>query len=194
MDFRRLPFRSKEVQKCVVSVIRDIVCRYDVDALHFDDYFYPYRIPGKEFPDDASYAKYGNGMSRDDWRRSNVDSIILQLSTMIKEEKKYCKFGISPFCVWRNISKDPEGSETQAGQTNYDDLYADILLWLNTGERGAVDEIAVMAGVTGATNGASAASARQPMRTTWPAAMSTSSSVKSSSVSGNSIPSVVSSA
>jgi len=124
---------NKEVQQYVVAVIRDIVRRYDVDALHFDDYFYPYRIAGKEFPDDASYAKYGNGMSREDWRRSNVDSIILQLSTMIKQEKKYCKFGISPFCVWRNSSKDPEGSETQAGQTNYDDLYADILLWLKKG-------------------------------------------------------------
>ena len=45
-------------------------------------------------------------------------------------ENKYCKFGISPFGVWRNIDKDPEGSNTKAGQTNYDDLYADILLWL----------------------------------------------------------------
>ena len=124
---------NKDVQDYVVRVIRDVVRRYDVDALHFDDYFYPYRIPGKEFPDDSSYAKYGSGMDRADWRRSNVDSVILHLSTMIKEEKKHCKFGISPFCVWRNISKDPEGSETQAGQTNYDDLYANILLWLRRG-------------------------------------------------------------
>src|SRR5882757_315565 len=124
---------NKEVQQYVTRVIRDIVHRYDVDALHFDDYFYPYPVPGKDFPDDVSYTKYGNAMDRGDWRRSNVDSIILHIGTMIKEEKKYCKFGISPFCVWRNNSKDPEGSQTQAGLTNYDDLYANILLWLKNG-------------------------------------------------------------
>jgi len=113
---------NKEVQQYVTRVIRDIVHRYDVDALHFDDYFYPYPVPGKDFPDDVSYTKYGNAMDRGDWRRSNVDSIILHIGTMIKEEKKYCKFGISPFCVWRNNSKDPEGSQTQAGLTNYDHL------------------------------------------------------------------------
>jgi hypothetical protein len=69
-------------------------------------------------------------MNREDWRRSNVDSIILHLSKAIKEENRYCQFGISPFGVWRNIDKDPEGSNTKAGVTNYDDLYADILLWL----------------------------------------------------------------
>ena len=68
-----------------------------------------------------------------DWRRSNVDSVILMLSRTIREVKKTCKFGISPFGVWRNISQDPEGSDTHAGQTNYDDLYADIVLWLKNG-------------------------------------------------------------
>lgn len=124
---------NKEAQQFVVNVIRDVVSRYDVDAIHFDDYFYPYRIEGKEFPDEASYTKYGNGLSKDDWRRSNVDSVILFLSKAIKEEKKEVQFGISPFGVWRNKDKDPEGSATQAGQTNYDDLYADILLWLKEG-------------------------------------------------------------
>ena len=124
---------NKEAQNFVVKVIRDIVSRYDIDAVHFDDYFYPYRIAGKEFPDDKSFEKYGNGLNREDWRRSNVDSIIVMLERAIKEEKKYCRFGISPFGVWRNKDKDPEGSETQAGQTNYDDLYADILLWLKNG-------------------------------------------------------------
>ena len=85
-----------------MNVIRDIVSRYDVDAIHLDDYFYPYRIAGKEFPDDASLSKYGNGLNKDDWRRSNVDSIIVLLSRVIKEEKKQCQFGISPFGVWRN--------------------------------------------------------------------------------------------
>lgn len=124
---------NKQAQQFVVNVIRDIVSRYEVDAIHFDDYFYPYRITGKEFPDEASYALYGNGMSKDDWRRSNVDSVILFLSKAIKEENKKVQFGISPFGVWRNADKDPEGSATQAGQTNYDDLYADILLWLKEG-------------------------------------------------------------
>jgi uncharacterized lipoprotein YddW (UPF0748 family) len=124
---------NKEGQQFVVQVIQDIVRRYDVDGMHFDDYFYPYRIAGKEFPDNNSYKRYGNGMAKDDWRRSNTDSIIVKLSHAIKAEKKHCRFGISPFGVWRNQDKDPEGSATTAGVTNYDDLYADILLWLKNG-------------------------------------------------------------
>jgi uncharacterized lipoprotein YddW (UPF0748 family) len=121
---------NKEAQQFVNNIVRDVVSRYDVDAIHFDDYFYPYRIAGKEFPDAASFLKYGNGMSKDDWRRSNVDSIIVLLGNTIKQQNKYCKFGVSPFGVWRNSDKDAEGSNTMAGVTNYDDLYADILLWL----------------------------------------------------------------
>ncbi len=132
-DTQYLDPGNKEVQLYVVSVIRDMLRRYDVDAIHFDDYFYPYRISGKEFPDDESFAKDGNGMDKETWRRSNVDSVILMLSRMIHQEKKNCKFGISPFGVWRNLSKDSLGSDTHAGQTNYDDLYADILLWLKNG-------------------------------------------------------------
>ena len=124
---------NKEVQQYVTTVITDMVDRYDVDAVHMDDYFYPYRIAGKEFPDSAMYLRYGNGMDKEDWRRSNVDSVIFMLSRTIKKTKPYCKFGISPFGVWRNQSTDPEGSATKAGQTNYDDLYADILLWLKKG-------------------------------------------------------------
>ncbi|MBO9631959.1 MAG: family 10 glycosylhydrolase [Chitinophagaceae bacterium] len=124
---------NKEVQQFVVQVVRDIVSRYNVDAIHFDDYFYPYRIAGKEFPDQASYNKYGKGLSRAEWRRGNVDSVILALSEAIKEENPQVKFGISPFGVWRNASADPRGSNTRAGVTNYDDLYADILLWLKEG-------------------------------------------------------------
>ena len=121
---------NKDGQQFVANVVKDVVHRYKIDAIHFDDYFYPYRIAGKEFGDSESYRKYGNGLDRESWRRSNVDSIIVKLSRVIKQENKYCKFGISPFGVWRNIDKDPEGSNTKAGQTNYDDLYADILLWL----------------------------------------------------------------
>ncbi len=124
---------NKDAQAWVVAVMKDLVTRYDIDALHMDDYFYPYRIAGKEFPDTASYRIYGAGMNKDDWRRSNVDSVILQLSLVIHQAKPWVKFGISPFGVWRNKSKDPDGSNTQAGQTNYDDLYADVLLWLRKG-------------------------------------------------------------
>ncbi|MBN8878809.1 MAG: family 10 glycosylhydrolase [Sphingobacteriales bacterium] len=124
---------NKLGQEFVVNVVRDIVKRYDIDAIHMDDYFYPYRIPGKEFPDAASYRKSGSPLSKDDWRRANVDSIIEKISVAIKMEKPFCKFGISPFSVWRNLSQDPDGSNTKAGVTNYDDLYADILLWLRNG-------------------------------------------------------------
>ena len=123
---------NKEGQKYVTEVVTDVVKRYDVDAIHFDDYFYPYRIAGKEFPDDVKFRQYGNGLNKDDWRRSNVDSIIFMLSRAIKQTNKKCQFGISPFGVWRNADKDPDGSNTKAGQTNYDDLYANILLWLKS--------------------------------------------------------------
>lgn len=124
---------NKEAQAYLTNVVKDVVSRYAVDAIHFDDYFYPYKIPGKEFPDYGTYNKYGNGMTKDNWRRSNTDSIISKLSTVIKQVNPKCQFGISPFGVWRNIDKDPEGSNTNGAQTNYDDLYADILLWLKKG-------------------------------------------------------------
>jgi uncharacterized lipoprotein YddW (UPF0748 family) len=121
------------VREHTVRVIKDIVARYDVDAIHMDDYFYPYRIAGKEFPDQKAFETYGGKLNKDDWRRSNCDSIIVQLYRTIRATNPRVKFGISPFGVWRNKSQDPMGSNTKAGQTNYDDLYADILLWLNNG-------------------------------------------------------------
>jgi len=131
---------NKEAQQYLTNVVKDVVGRYAVDAIHFDDYFYPYKITGKEFPDEATYGKYGNGLTKDDWRRSNTDSIISKLSAVIKKENPKCQFGISPFGVWRNIDKDPvNGSKTNGAQTNYDDLYADILLWL---QKGWIDYVA----------------------------------------------------
>lgn len=124
---------NKEAQEWVTMVIKDIVARYDVDGIHMDDYFYPYRIPGAEFPDTASYRKYGQSMDKGDWRRSNTDSIIKKLNEVIKQKKPWCKFGISPFGVWRNADKDEDGSPTKAGVTNYDDLYADVILWAELG-------------------------------------------------------------
>lgn len=132
-DKRYFDPSNTEAQDFVVNVVRDMVKHYDVDAIHMDDYFYPYRIAGKEFPDDAAYRKSNSSLSKDDWRRENVNTIIKKINVAIKEEKPWVKFGISPFSVWRNKDKDPEGSDTRAGQTNYDDLYADILLWLKSG-------------------------------------------------------------
>ena len=125
-----------ETRNHVASVVADIVKRYKVDAVHFDDYFYPYRIAGKEFPDQAAFEMYPRGFDdsrKDDWRRDNVDLIIKQLHDTIKTLAPHIEFGISPFGVWRNQSVDPRGSATRAGQTNYDDLYADILKWQKSG-------------------------------------------------------------
>ena len=120
-----------EVKNHLLAIIKEVVTNYDIDAIHFDDYFYPYKEPKLDFPDKASYDKYKKpGQSRDDWRRQNVNDLILALSQTIKAQKPWVQFGISPFGVWRNQSKDPKGSPTQAGQTNYDDLYADVLLWM----------------------------------------------------------------
>jgi len=122
------------VREFVTKVIEDMVSRYDLDAIHFDDYFYPYKIAGEEFPDAESFHKYNpQGLSLDDWRRQNVDLIIQMLSKSIKRIKPWVRFGISPFGVWRNQKDDPRGSATNAGQTNYDDLYADILKWQQKG-------------------------------------------------------------
>lgn len=121
-----------EVREYVTQIIRDVVRRYDIDAVHFDDYFYPYPVSGKDFPDFNSYRQYGRNMQKDDWRRWNVDTIIQMVSKMIKEEKPWVKFGISPFGIWRNKNKDPDGSYT-TGLANYDDLYADVRKWLKNG-------------------------------------------------------------
>lgn len=117
----------------ICKVVKDIVKRYDVDAIHIDDYFYPYPANGKKFEnDDASYKKLGDGMERNAWRRHNVDLLIEQLYTTIKDEKEWVRFGVSPFGIWRNKKNDPRGSES-SGLQNYDDLYADVLLWAKNG-------------------------------------------------------------
>ncbi len=120
----------------IARVVSDIVRRYDIDGVHMDDYFYPYRIAGKDFPDDRSFETYHGEFTRaqkDDWRRNNVDLIIRQVRDSIKAIKPWVAFGISPFGVWRNQDKDPGGSATKAGQTCYDDLYSDVLKWQKEG-------------------------------------------------------------
>ncbi len=123
-----------EVRDYVARIIMDVVQRYDIDAVHMDDYFYPYRIAGQEFGDEKTYQKYkGQFLDKASWRRHNVNLFVEDLSRQIRRTKPHVKLGISPFGVWRNASKDPMGSETRAGQTNYDDLYADVLLWMRKG-------------------------------------------------------------
>lgn len=122
----------QENRDFICEVINDILDRYDVDAIHIDDYFYPYPAAGKEIPDDASFKKFGNGMNRGDWRRHNVDLLIEQMHKTIKNKKPWVRFGVSPFGIWRNRKSDPRGSNSN-GLQNYDDLYADVLLWAKKG-------------------------------------------------------------
>lgn len=122
-----------ESRRHICMVISDIVANYDVDAIHMDDYFYPYPIQGKDFPDDASFARYGGGFSnKADWRRSNVNILIKKIHETVRDIKPWVKFGVSPFGIYRNESSDPLGSKTK-GLQNYDDLYADVLLWARKG-------------------------------------------------------------
>ena len=117
----------------ICEVARDIVTRYDVDGIHMDDYFYPYPAAGQTIPDDAQYQQYSNGIrDRGDWRRYNVNLFIEQFYKTIHKAKPWVKVGISPFGIYRNKRTNSIGSNTSALQ-NYDDLYADVLLWVNNG-------------------------------------------------------------
>lgn len=123
-----------ETRAFLNKVVEDVVERYDVDAIHFDDYFYPYPVNGEPFPDSDTFKKNPRGFNDlGDWRRNNVNLVIAELQKTIKTIKPWVEFGISPFGVWRNSSVDPSGSATKAGIQNYDDLYADILKWLREG-------------------------------------------------------------
>jgi uncharacterized lipoprotein YddW (UPF0748 family) len=123
----------KSTQDRTSKVVIDIVKRYDIDGIHFDDYFYPYPSYNgdKDFPDHKSwneYLKNGGDLSRGDWRRESVNILIERLYKEIKAEKKYVKFGISPFGIYR-----PGYPASVKGFDQYDKLYADARLWLNKG-------------------------------------------------------------
>jgi uncharacterized lipoprotein YddW (UPF0748 family) len=119
----------------LTNVVKDITLRYDVDGIHFDDYFYPYKEANESINDYNEFASDPRGFTNiEDWRRNNVNMLIEGCWKAIKGIKPYVRFGISPFGVWRNVEKDPvNGSDTRAGMTCYDDLYADVLLWLKNG-------------------------------------------------------------
>lgn len=115
------------------NVTMDILKRYDIDGIHFDDYFYPYPSYNdeKDFPDSISwnnYVKSGGNLIRGDWRRDNVNKFVKRVYEGIKSSKPYVKFGLSPFGIWR-----PNNPESIKGFDQYDKLFADAKLWLNEG-------------------------------------------------------------
>ena len=123
----------KENRDYICQVVTDILERYDVDGLHIDDYFYPYPVAGVNIPDDAYFRANPQGFTdKDDWRRNNVNLFIEQLWATIRTVKPWVKFGVSPFGIYRNEKSDPNGSKTN-GLQNYDQLYADVLLWVKNG-------------------------------------------------------------
>lgn len=127
---------EREVQEHSLRVVMDVVQRYDVDGIHFDDYFYPY--PEKDaqrrqipFPDWSSWKRYkdsGGRLEREDWRRENVNLFITRVSQSIKAAKPWVRFGISPFGIWR-----PGFPAQIKGLDAYEDLYADARKWLREG-------------------------------------------------------------
>ncbi|MFC7547828.1 glycoside hydrolase family 10 protein [Plantactinospora sp. GCM10030261] len=117
-----------EARRFVEDSILDAVRRYDVDGVHFDDFFYPYPA-GADFPDATSYARHGNGIDRAQWRRNNVDTFVREMSERIRATKPWVRFGISPFGIWRNSTTDPSGSAT-SGLQSYDAIYADTRKWV----------------------------------------------------------------
>jgi uncharacterized lipoprotein YddW (UPF0748 family) len=123
----------KETRDYIIKVVEDIVRRYDIDGLHMDDYFYPYPAAGQQIPDAAFYERNKRGFNNiGDWRRDNVNVFIKELGEHIHELKPWVKFGVSPFGIYRNKKSAEVGSNT-SGLQNYDDLYADVLLWVNNG-------------------------------------------------------------
>lgn len=123
-----------DVQRRALDVITDVARRYDVDGVHLDDYFYPYPEKDLEFPDDATYRMYGGGLSRDDWRRENINRFVRDLYTSVKSVKPNVEVGISPFGIWR-----PGHPRQIRGLDAYEKIYADSRLWLR---RGWVDYLA----------------------------------------------------
>lgn len=122
------------VREHLGQVIDELVKGYDLDGVHFDDYFYPYPRAGEPFPDSLTFATYGGSQRLPDWRRSNVNIFVSETHRRIKAAKPWVQFGVSPFGVWRNLSQDPvAGSATRASVSSYDDLYGDALGWARSG-------------------------------------------------------------
>lgn len=123
-----------QVRSYALSVIADVVARYDIDGVHIDDYFYPYPKnpkvrPVPQFPDLSTYKKYSKGQSRGDWRRTNINSFVASMYSTVKKKKPWVKVGISPFGIWR--PQVPRGVKADLDAFNM--LYADSRTWLVNG-------------------------------------------------------------
>ncbi|CAM4356861.1 family 10 glycosylhydrolase [Paenibacillus tarimensis] len=121
-----------EARQHIIDVVTEVVQQYDVDGIHLDDYFYP--SSGK-FSDDLTYRAYNPAKLATvaEWRRDNINSFIRDLGSAIKQVNPEVEFGVSPFGVWRNAAVDPTGSNTKAGVTAYDSMYADVRTWIRQG-------------------------------------------------------------
>ncbi len=124
---------EQAVHDHVIGVITDVVARYDIDAVHIDDFFYPYPNGNGAlvFPDDSTYARYQRGggtLARDDWRRDNINRFVERMYREVKLRKAWLKVGISPFGIWR-----PSAPVGVTGLDAYAELYADSRLWLRQG-------------------------------------------------------------
>lgn len=131
---------APEAREHSLRVVTDIVRRYDIDAIHMDDYFYPYpvRDPARggnvPFPDSATYAALGAGTTLNDWRRSNIDRFVEAMYRESHALRPMVKVGISPFGIWR-----PGHPPSVAGLDAYDQIFADAKKWL---QDGSVDYLA----------------------------------------------------
>jgi len=122
-NLRMLDPGNPEVRKYVAEIVSDVVRRYDVDGIHWDDYFYPYPPNNITAQDDSSYAAFNSRkLNKSDWRRENINVLVKMVADSIKAIKPWVKFGISPFGVWKN--------ERPNGTSAYDNLYNDAVYWM----------------------------------------------------------------
>jgi uncharacterized lipoprotein YddW (UPF0748 family) len=121
-----------EAREQVIQSVIEVVKNYDIDAVHFDDYFYPYPVTGRAFPDASTYNTYNNGQFQniEDWRRDNINQFMKNVYESIKSVKPQVQLGVSPFAIWRSQAVDPTGVATKSDMSTYDRLYADTRLWV----------------------------------------------------------------
>jgi uncharacterized lipoprotein YddW (UPF0748 family) len=132
--YKLFNFGIPEVRQFITDMAVNVAKNYDVDGIHFDDYFYPYAVAGQVIYDDATFKQYGQGFaSKADWRRNNVDLLVKQIHDALMAANPRIKFGISPCGVWRNKGTDAEGSKTYGALASYDDLFADSRKWVREG-------------------------------------------------------------
>ena len=121
-----------EAREWVIERVLEVVKNYDIDGVHFDDYFYTESVFG-EMKDNDTYLKYNNGEFNDisDWRRNNTYLLIKDLHDAISNEKKWVKFGISPIAIWETVENGfPEGIEATTSYTSFSGMYADTKKWV----------------------------------------------------------------